>query len=232
MSDMKSAAGLPEPEAYERSIRQTIPFYDLMHAQTIDLVRTVKPNVEMWLDTGCGTGYTVELALPLFPRARFTLADPDEAMLSFAKTRLKDVAGNRVRFLPPMPTAGLLAHRESLHPQVITAIQCHHYLQPHERREATRVCFELLDPGGLYVTFENIEPRIPQGTQIALERWKRFQVESGRSPESVQDHAKRFKTKYFPIPVEEHLRLLDDAGFSVVELFWYSQMQAGFYAVK
>jgi uncharacterized protein len=35
-----------------------------------------------------------------------------------------------------------------------------------------------------------------------------------------------------PITVEEHLAALTQTGFSVVEGFWYSQMQAGFYAIR
>ena len=61
---------------YDQNVRQTIPFYETIHLETIDLVKTVKPDVSCWLDTGCGTGYLVEMALPLFPGTRFVLADP------------------------------------------------------------------------------------------------------------------------------------------------------------
>lgn len=42
----------------------------------------------------------------------------------------------------------------------------------------------------------------------------------------------RFKHKYFPITIGEHLNLLKRVGFRVAELFWLSYMQAGFYAIK
>jgi hypothetical protein len=97
------------------------------------------------LDTGCGTGYLVELALPVFPQTRFILADPAQAM---------------------------------------------------------------------------------------LERWGRFQVRAGRSPAVVESHVQRFGSGYFPITVDEHLRLLTETGFRIVELCWFSHMQAGFYGIK
>jgi len=69
---------------YDGEIRRTIPFYHLFHTETIDLVRTLLPDVSLWLDTGCGTGYLAEQALPLLPKARFLLADPSPAMLDHA----------------------------------------------------------------------------------------------------------------------------------------------------
>jgi len=117
-------------------------------------------------------------------------------------------------------------------PQVISAIQCHHYGGEAVRRRATAVCHELLEPGGLYVTFENIRPDTAQGVKVSLDRWLRFQREAGRTPQAVEDHRSRFDRNYFPITVAEHLQLLRATGFTVVEIFWLSQMQAGFYAVK
>ncbi|OPY25376.1 MAG: hypothetical protein A4E27_00955 [Methanobacterium sp. PtaU1.Bin242] len=48
----------------------------------------------------------------------------------------------------------------------------------------------------------------------------------------VDKHLNRFNIEYFPIAVEKHLELLRDADFRVVELLWFSYMQAGFYCLK
>ncbi len=59
-----------------------------------------------------------------------------------------------------------------------------------------------------------------------------FQLEQGRPPSVVDDHAKRFGKEYFPITLDEHYELLRRTGFRNVSLFWLSYMQAGFYAIK
>ena len=218
--------------AYDKGVRQTIPFYEEIHRQTIDVVKTVRPDVECWLDTGCGTGYLVELALPVFPKTRFVLVDPSEAMLKQAMKRLKDVPKNRIRFLQPIPSEGLLSCAGEIAPQVITSILCHHYSQPEQRRQAIQCCHQMLGGGGILVTFENVAPSTSGGTEIGLSRWKRYQLERGRELSAVEEHLGRFNTRFFPLRVEEHLDLLKEAGFRVVELFWFSQMQAGFYAIK
>jgi tRNA (cmo5U34)-methyltransferase len=220
------------PEVYENVVRQMMPFYDIFQAEVIDLVKTLRPDVKQWLDTGCGTGSLVEPALKAFPQTCFVLADPTEKMLQAAVTRFKASSGRRVTFLPPVPTEGLPAHSDLLQPQVVTAILCHHYLQKEQRRKATEICCQLLESGGVYITVENTMPDSIEGTRLAMERWKRFQVEHGRLPVMAEKHAARFNSEYFPITVPEHMALLRETGFKTVELFWKSQMQAGFYAVK
>jgi tRNA (cmo5U34)-methyltransferase len=54
----------------------------------------------------------------------------------------------------------------------------------------------------------------------------------GRSKYDVQKHISRFDNDYFPITIFEHLELMSQAGFRIVELFWLTTMQAGFYGIK
>ena len=215
---------------YDKNVRQTMPFYELFHAETIDLVKSLKPQAKTWLDTGCGTAYLVDSALPHFPQTVFVLADPAEGMLIEAGKRLQKISPDRIRLIDSAASEDL---RRNLDPQpeVVTAIMCHHYLKPEKRRDATTACFDLLAPGGVYVTFENIRPHF-EVAELSLERWGRFQISRGRSPVVVEEHLKRFDKAYFPITVDEHLDLLKKCGFRIAELFWYSQMQAGFYAIK
>jgi tRNA (cmo5U34)-methyltransferase len=219
-------------EEYDKSIRRVIPFYDIIQAETIDVVKTVKPGVKQWLDTGCGTGYLVEKAALLFPDATFILSDPSEDMITAAAQRLQAYPDHRVKFLPPTPTEGLPAHIGEFKPQVITAVLSHHYYHPQQRRIATGICYSLLESGGLYITVENVMPDSAGGIQLSLQRWKRFQIEHGRTKEKVEEHGKRFNSEYFPVTINEHFELLKETGFQTIELYWKSHIQAGFYAVK
>jgi tRNA (cmo5U34)-methyltransferase len=216
---------------YNEKVRKTIPFYEWFHTETIDLVNTIKPDVKVWVDTGCGTGGLILKAFPIFPETFFILADPSEKMLEHAKLRLQSLSQAHLRFLAAVGTENLSLNGLK-QPHVITAIQAHHYLSAEMRQAATQRCFELLAPGGLYITFENIRPKSDKGIEIGLTRWKRYQISQGREKNVVEKHGKRFNTAYFPICVDDHLQLLRRCGFEVAELFWYSHMQAGFYAIK
>ncbi|MBN1401039.1 MAG: class I SAM-dependent methyltransferase [Anaerolineae bacterium] len=217
---------------YDRQVRETIPFYETMQHEAVDLVQGIKPQADCWLDTGCGTGYLLELALSRFPRTRFLLADPAEAMLAQARARLEAKAQGRVTFLFPVCSQDLAACLDRERPDVVTAIQCHHYLDRAGRRAAVEACFAVLKDEGLFVTIENIAPATERGVRIGLERWGRFQRAQGRSDETVAAHLLRYNAAYYPITLREHLELLQLVGFRTVELFWYAQMQAGLYAIK
>lgn len=213
---------------YDGNIEKTIPYYGIIHGEILKFVHSSGIEPSLWLDTGCGTGSFVEKALALFPGATFVLSDPSAEMMDTAKKRLERKKG-WFRFLPPAPTQNL---KMSGTPDIITAIQAHHYLQPQQRIDATLVCYNLLKEGGLYITFENIKPVTGEGIELGKKYWKDFQVSAGRSEKEAKKHLERFGNEYFPITVEQHLSMLRDCGFRSVELFWYSYMQAGFYCIK
>jgi tRNA (cmo5U34)-methyltransferase len=217
-------------EAYDKEVRKTIPFYDCFLQETLDLVKACQPECSTWLDTGAGTGSLVEAALPRFPKTQFFLADPSEEMLREARAKLGH--HSQCRILPAGSSGQLPALADLPALDVVTAIQCHHYSGPEGRQAAVQACHQILKPGGLFVTFENIRPLSEQGITIGLDRWITFQRLQGRSESVCEDHRQRFGKKYFPITVPEHLALMSALEFRVVELFWYSRMQAGFYALK
>jgi len=211
---------------YDDNITKTIPYYESYHKETINLIKSMEIEPEIWLDTGCGTGTLVEKAMKEFKSTKFILVDPSENMLKQAEKKLFSV--DRIKFLRPLPTQELT----ELEVDVITAIQCHHYLSREDRKKAINACYNLLNDGGVFVTFENIRPFTEKGIEIGKKYWRNFQLSSGRDPEEIKEHLKRFNEEFFPITVEEHLKLMRNEGFSFVELLWYSYMQAGFYGIK
>jgi tRNA (cmo5U34)-methyltransferase len=217
------------PGDYDGHIARTIPYYDQIHREIIDLVLSLDRPPRLWLDTGCGTGTLVMRALDHFPGTHFMLADPSETMLAQARSKLK--GQKRVAFLRPTCSQelnGLVNEK----PDLITAVQCHHYLSQEERRRAVAACYDMLPTDGVYITFENVRPLTDRGIEIGKRRWERFQAENGKTEAEAKAHIDRFDNEYFPITVEQHLDLYRGTKFRTVELFWYSYMQAGFYCIR
>jgi tRNA (cmo5U34)-methyltransferase len=215
---------------YDSEICHIIPYYNVFHTETIEIIKCIKPKPDRWLDTGCGTGALVEEALFEFPTTDFILSDPSIGMLEQAKNKLQ-FFNNRIRILRPMQTNDIPGELDGNF-NVITAIQSHHYLNKPGRISATKKCYDLLKKSGVYITFENTRPFTADGIKIAKKHWSKFQINEKREIDAVEKHMSRFDTEYFPITVEEHLELLRSAGFKVVELFWFSYMQSGYYCIK
>jgi tRNA (cmo5U34)-methyltransferase len=227
-------SGKPEKDAsklYDSHIIATIPYYDTFNVEVISLVRTTCREPVLWLDTGCGTGNLVSQAAKVFPRTLFILADPSAEMLQEAKQRMQDGAVANYQVLEPCGTQEV-SLSEGERPDVVSAVLCHHYLDKQGRKNAAERCFRLLTDAGLFITFENIRPLTMAGTEIGLAKWQRFQMERGKSAGAAARHIKRFGIEYFPVTIEEHLSLLKETGFEIVELLWFSYLQAGFYAIK
>jgi len=213
---------------YDENISKTIPYYQLFNHEIIHLVRCGVADPKSWLDTGCGTGTLILGAMQEFGKLRFVVADPSPGMLQIAKEKILASSGVEV--------ASLLAGSEHLSCDgtfdVVTAILAHHYLSAPDRIQATENCFRLLNPGGIYITVETIRPNTEQGREVGLKRWRSAQIANGKSAEAVDHHLERYGTELLPITIESHLNLLRTVGFSAVELFWASGMQAGFYGIK
>lgn len=64
------------------------------------------------------------------------------------------------------------------------------------------------------------------------EKWKNDQIKQGKSREESRRHIERFGKEYFPITLPEHMELMRNCGFKVVEIVWLSNMQVGFWGMK
>ena len=212
--------------AYDENVRRVIPYYDDIHAQTLDLLEVFAGGRELaLLDTGCGSGTFAQKAADALKLSELVLCDPLQAMLDVAKQKL---AGKDIEFY--LTGSETLAFTERF--DAVTAIQCHHYFDRETRETAVRNCFRALKPGGILIVFENTAANTHAGKTLLLRRLERFGLTHGRTPEEVSHHSARYGTEYFPLTIEEHLALLRNAGFCAAEVFWHSYHQTGFYALK
>lgn len=214
--------------SYDAQILQTIPFYQEIHRQVIELVHTRFPNRPVaWLDTGCGTGILAKAAIQQGNISKMALCDPSPFMLDQAREKLTD-APVPVTFTEA-PTQSLFYHEEF---QVVTAIQSHHYLDGDTRLLATKRCHDALLPGGIFLTVENMAPLTEVGREMTLKRWEQYQIRRGKSAEDAKAHINRYGKEYFPISLPEHLEVLHQAGFQTAEVFWLSYLQIGLFGIK
>jgi len=215
-------------DQYDRQIRMTIPHYDDIHDEILNFIKIHYPDPNTWLDTGCGTGSFIRKAQDIFPDTEFFIADPSEEMLRVASRTLQDY---RYSLIGNCGTADIPAKTDRRF-DIITAIQCHHYLSDDGRCEAVHACFSLLNKGGFLITSENIRPFSDEGITRSLASWGAFQHRAGRKNDEVCDHLARFDYEYFPVTVTEHLQNFHNAGFPVVEILWISGMQGAFWCKK
>lgn len=222
MKDNKSAFKSIE---YDRKIKQTLPYYDEFYKQVIELVKTFHYNGIRWLDVGCGTGKMGSIAFENVDLEKFVFCDSSDEMIRIVKERFNCQKAD-------FSVCNVQKLNYTNEFDVITAIQVNHYLYKHERKIALQKCYEALKDKGIFISFENFAPFTDLGKSVYLEKWKRYQMEQGKSIEECNKHIERYGKDYYPISLSEHMELMQNCGFQSVEILWLSNMQVGFWGIK
>lgn len=210
---------------YDSHITSVLPYYREYCGQIIDLVNATGKKDIKWLDTGCGTGTLPLRVLAERDDVKFTLCDPSGKMLEEAKQKLH---GRAIDFINK--SSQELDFESEF--DVVTAVQCHHYLHPEERRVAVTNCYNALHDGGVFVAFENVKMTTDESEKIALQRWAKYQADHERSDDEIKEHLGRRGVNMFPVTVEEHIKLLREVGFKSADILWTAYLQAGIWAIK
>ena len=66
---------------YDRQIRKTLPFYEEMYRQVVDVAKVLGLQSPWWLDIGCGTGKMAQTALGEFDIQKMVCVDVESEML-------------------------------------------------------------------------------------------------------------------------------------------------------
>lgn len=222
MKDNVSAFSAKE---YNKKIKQTIPYYEDIYQQVIDIIQTLNiTNIE-WLDVGCGTGKMAEEALKHCDIKKLILCDTSLEMLHICENKF---SVPNIKFIKK--SIQDLLHKEEFH--VITTIQINHYLKWEDRILAIRNCYNALKQNGVFITVENFAPSNEIIKNIFLERWKQHQIKNGKSEEESEQHINRYGVDYYPISIQDHITIMKQCGFQLVEVFWVSYMQIGLLGIK
>ena len=222
MNDNISAFNAME---YDNKIKQTLPHYDEFYKQVIELVKTFHIGAVRWLDVGCGTGKMGSVAFENVALEKFVFSDCSEKMIKIVKERFDF---ENTEFV--VCDAKELDYVNEF--DVITAIQVNHYMNETSRKAALMKYYAALKNNGLFISFENFAPFTDLGKSIYLERWKRYQLEQGKSLEECNKHIERYGKEYFPISLSENIELMKNCGFKIVEILWLSNMQVGIWGIK
>lgn len=210
---------------YDRKIKRTLPFYEEMIQQIVDIIKVFNLQSFRWLDVGCGTGKMARAVLDNFDIQKMVCIDVEKEMLERAQSFCDD---EKVKFL--QCDVRELSYQETF--DIVTSVQVNHYFKKTERLEAIKKFYDALTENGIYISFENFAPDSEEGKKLYLERWKQFQIANGKSEDEADSHIKRYGQNYFPISITESTQLLKDCGFRVVEILWVSYMQVGILAKK
>ena len=194
-----------EVEAYDASIRQFIPDYETMLAQTARCV--AESAAERVLDLGAGTGALSEAVLTHCPHCRVELVDVDGEMLDQARERLKPFR-SRVRFTRRR-FQGALPRCDA----VIASLALHHVSTLTEKQAVYGTIHAALEPKGVFVNADANMPTDPVLQRADYATWAAHMVASGISEPRAWQHFRDWAEEDTYLPLDDELAALTAVGF-------------------
>jgi tRNA (cmo5U34)-methyltransferase len=179
--------------------RKLIPLFDVQEELAKRLITRGGRRIRRFVDLGAGDGGFAELLLDLYPDASGVLVDFSQPMLQAAAQRL---SGKDGRYEIVDTDLASPAWREELPGErrfdaVVSRLAIHH-LPDERKQELYAECFELLEPGGLFINWEHVETGgLAEGLFDEFFRERLVEAERGREN---------------PRPAEEVMRSYDDAA--------------------
>ena len=154
-------------KAFLEGVRGAIP----LAAEQIDIllriIRKAQPNLDIFLDLGCGDGILGRSILSQYPDAKGVFLDISETMVKVAQDKV-NLSSDKISFiLQDFSQKDWVKTIEDYAPfdVIVSGFSIHH--QPDERKkELYQEIFDLLQPGGIFLNLEHIASATPWGEQL------------------------------------------------------------------
>lgn len=200
---------------YDSLIRRAVPRYEEMIER---LMTVLPPSVENVLELGCGTGTLTLKLLERYPRARVTTVDAAPEMTQVTAER----AGAGARLSAVTARFEQLSFEAGSFDLITSSMSLHHVV---DKAALYRNFGSWLRPGGELCFADQLAGGTERADAAHWELWYRFCREPGHCTEeeiaSLVEHSR--KHDHY-VPLREHVRMLEAAGFTDVDLHWRTGM--------
>ncbi|WGF88379.1 class I SAM-dependent methyltransferase [Marinivivus vitaminiproducens] len=206
-----------DPEAvarYTDGPRRFVPGFAELHRMTGIVLAERAPADARVLVLGAGGGLEMKALADVHPGWRFVGVDPSLEMLRLAERTLgrhaarAELVHGYVEDAPPGPF------------DAATCLLTLHFVDAAERRRMAGEIRRRLKPGAPIVVAHGCLPRESAERTLWLARYAAFAVASGVEPEQAENARSTVDASVNMLPPEEDERVLREAGFSDVSLFY------------
>ena len=207
-------------EEYDSLIRRAVPRYAEMTERLIDYLPDEAGRV---LELGCGTGNLSLRLAARFPHAAITFVDASPEMVELTRARIAGAhpaVAERGRFV--VTRFEELEMEGDAFDLVTSAISLHHVV---DKGGLFRAIRGMLAPGGTFRFADQMWGATEANAALNWERWLEFCRQPGNcTEEEIASLLRHAQEHDHYVPVAEHLRLLQEAGFAQVDCVWRNWM--------
>jgi ubiquinone/menaquinone biosynthesis C-methylase UbiE len=209
-------------------MRGAIPLASEQLDVMLRLIQAACPNLQNFLDLGCGDGVLAQAILAHYPDACGVLLDFSEPMIEAAQHKL---AARRENLTFLVQDYGVPDWLDAIRPYapfdaVVSGFSIHH--QPDTRkRELYQEIFDLLKPGGVFLNLEHVAPPSSWIEKVfdeifvdALLAFNRKRgMEASREQTALEYHQRPHREANILAPLETQCAWLREIGFIHVDCY-------------
>lgn len=200
-------------KTYDSVRRLMIPCFNDYYGTVVRMLPFGREDAFDVLDLGAGTGLLSAFVHEHFPKARLTLIDISDEMLSRARDRF--AGANDVQIAVSDYSVEPLPGRFDA---IVSALSIHHLDDPGKAALFRRI-YESLNPGGIFVNAEEVLAPTAALDQLYWDEWERLARAAGAPEEEfagVDDRAKYD----IPAKLDDQLDWLREARFQDVDCYY------------
>jgi tRNA (cmo5U34)-methyltransferase len=219
----------PQNDDYAEKAARLVPGYHDLHKMVgVLLAEHVPPSAGKVLVLGAGGGQEIHYLAGMYPNWRFDGVDPSAAMLAIARTVLVPVSDRIILYQGYIDTAPLGPHYDAA-----ICLLTLHFLPRDERLQTIQAVYERLQPGAPFIVAHHSFPQTNDDLQDRwLDRNTAYAVAAGTDPVQAARGRQSIKELLPALSPEEDVTLLEQAGFTDIELFYAALTFKGWVARK
>lgn len=215
---------------FDDMLSRSIPAYEEMRETVLMMIEPLITDGGFILDVGCSHGEMIDRMIKRFGNSlhvSYVGIDSSTAMVKKARARFSDNESVTV-FHGDLSNADMTRLRYDAVLSILTL----QFIPIEHRQRILKSIYGSITAGGCFILVEKVLGETSPGQDHLVDVYYQMKRKNGYTDEQIEAKRISLQNVLVPLRASENIRLLKDAGFSVVEPFWQNLNFVGIYASK
>jgi tRNA (cmo5U34)-methyltransferase len=219
---------------FDSHVRKSVPFYDEIQRMIVEMSDWFIHSNSLVYDLGCSVGETITNLYHKHSKLkspRFIGIDSSKEMLDIARKNLINNNGyHNVTFIEYDLNLNYEIQESST--SLITMLYTLQFLKPESRHKIIQECYKGLHDNGALIIIEKIVGNNPKFNEIWIELYNDLKLRNNLTLEQIKSKTDSLRGILLSYSQDKNIKLLRNAGFEDIDIFfkWYNFI--GIIAIK
>jgi len=205
-----------EAKEFDCVIPLLIPFYKEIYNILVDTIPFESNESIKILDIGCGTGTFAKILKEAYPNSRITCLDFAQNMIEIARTKLIQYRKDVDFYVGDFNKLNLYKEYDV----IVSSFALHHIPTDREKIRLYKNIYKALNKDGVFLTADIVLGSNTHIKSLNDKKWKEYMTKHFPEMAEEKELLTRYQTDDNPSELFQHLKWLENSGFSEVETIW------------